>query len=173
MNITKQSRFLSFILRHKPEKIGLVLDHNGWANVKELLKKTDMDIETLEEIVLTNNKKRFAFNENKTKIRASQGHSINVDLQLESKEPPEILYHGTATRFLNSIYDTGLVSKNRIHVHLSSNKEIATKVGQRHGKVIILEILSGRMFKDGYKFYISDNEVWLTNNVPTKYLRII
>jgi len=173
MNITKQSRFLSLILRHKPEEIGLVLDHNGWANVKELLIKTNMDMETLEEVVSTNNKKRFAFNENKTKIRASQGHSINVDLQLESKEPPEILYHGTATRFLNSIYDTGLVSKNRIHVHLSSNKETATKVGQRHGKVIILEILSGLMFKDGYKFYISDNEVWLTNNVPTKYLRII
>lgn len=170
--LTNKSKFLSLVLRHKPEQIGLVLDSNGWANVDELLEKTQIDFETLQKIVDTNDKKRFAFNEDKSKIRASQGHSIqSLDLQLEEKEPPEFLYHGTALRFLESITVQGLTKQSRQHVHLSKDEETALKVGQRHGRPVVLKILSKKMFDDGHKFYLSENNVWLTDHIPTKYLQ--
>lgn len=165
----KISRLLSLVLRHKPESIGLHIDSNGWAKVDELLKKANIDMETLEDVVATNNKKRFAFNDDKTKIRANQGHSIKVDLELESLKPPNYLYHGTSTRFLKSIYEQGLVAGRRQQVHLSSNSETALNVGSRHGKPIILVIDTKSMFADGYKFYLSQNNVWLTDYVPAKY----
>lgn len=143
MGSVRTSKFLSLVLRHKPEEIGLSLDKNGWADVKDLLYRINVlnkihgteefTFEELEEVVRDNNKKRFAFNEDKTKIRANQGHSIDIDLNLKAVIPPDILYHGTATRFLSSIYKNGLEKQNRQHVHLSPDPETATKVGQRHG----------------------------------------
>jgi len=171
--IVNKSKFLSLVLRHKPEQIGLVLDSNGWANVDEILQKMEMDFETLQMIVDTNDKKRFTFNEDKSKIRANQGHSLqSVDLQLEKQMPPEYLFHGTAIRFLDSIKVEGLTKQSRQHVHLSMNVETALKVGQRHGKPVVLKIFSKKMFDDGYEFYLSDNNVWLTDHVPTKYFVI-
>ncbi len=175
MNNNKEiSRFLSLVLRHKPEKIDLVLDGNGWASVTELLSKLKPTItmEILKEIVESNDKKRFAFNEDKSKIRASQGHSIKIDLALESVEPPEVLYHGTAKRFLDSIKKSGLQKQSRTHVHLSGNHDTAINVGKRHGKPIVLKIDTKKMSIDGHKFYISENEVWLTDNVPVEYILI-
>lgn len=172
---TKIGKFLSLVLRHNPETIGIKLDENGWASVDELLqglKKANRKIsmETLEEIVETNDKKRYSFNEDKTKIRANQGHSIDVDLNLKEQTPPRVLYHGTAEASFENIKKFGLVKQNRNHVHLSLDVETATKVGKRHGKPIILEINAEAMDKDGYKFYLSENGVWLTDNVPIKYI---
>ena len=141
----KLGKFLSLILRHKPETIGITLDKNGWADVKELIEKVKLseryiDMEILERIVRENSKKRYSFNEDKTKIRASQGHSIEVELNLKEMTPPKILYHGTATRFLESIKEKGILKMNRQYVHLSMDIETARNVGQRHGEVIILPI---------------------------------
>ncbi|WP_292008272.1 RNA 2'-phosphotransferase [Chryseobacterium sp.] len=169
------SKFLSLILRHQPETINLHLDENGWADVDELLEKSKkkrilFTFEELEEVVATNNKKRFAFNEDKTKIRASQGHSIDIDLALIPQQPPEFLYHGTAEGNISSILEKGIEKRNRQHVHLSSDKETATKVGMRHGKPVILTVRTGKMFDDGILFFFSDNEVWLTDYVDAKYI---
>ena len=171
----KISKFLSFVLRHKPETINLVLDENGWANVEELITKSTNDsqgftFEELDEIVLTNDKKRFIFNEDKTKIRANQGHSIEIDLALKPQQPPEFLYHGTAQNNVESILENGIEKRNRQHVHLSQDKETATKVGMRHGKPLILTIKTGKMFEDGILFYLSENNVWLTDFVDSKYI---
>ena len=169
------SKFLSLILRHQPETIGLKLDENGWADVEELRersakKKVYFSLEELDEVVETNNKKRFAFNEDKTKIRASQGHSINIDLALEALQPPDFLYHGTAEANISSILEKGIEKRSRQHVHLSTDKETATKVGMRHGKPIILTIRTGKMYEDGIGFYLSANGVWLTEFVDPKYI---
>lgn len=169
------SKFLSLILRHQPETIGLKLDENGWADVEELRersakKKVYFSLEELDEVVETNNKKRFAFNEDKTKIRASQGHSINIDLALEALQPPDFLYHGTAEANISSILEKGIEKRSRQHVHLSADKETATKVGMRHGKPIILTIRTGKMYEDGIAFYLSANGVWLTEFVDPKYI---
>jgi len=169
-DLIKISKFLSLVLRHKPEEINLTLDKNGWADVDELLKKANFDVDTLIEVVDTNDKKRFSFNEDMTKIRANQGHSINIDLQLEACQPLECLYHGTATRFIDSIKQQGLVKGKRQFVHLSATPEIATKVGSRHGVPVVLKIESMKMYNDGFKFYLSNNGVWLTNNVPINYI---
>lgn len=172
----KTSKFLSYVLRHHPELINLNLDENGWANVDELITKSKRDsyegftFEELDEIVQTNEKKRFAFNEDKTRIRASQGHSIEINLALISRQPPEFLYHGTAQSNIESILEKGIEKRSRQHVHLSQDKETATKVGMRHGKPIILTISTGKMFEDGIEFYLSDNEVWLTDFVAAKYI---
>ena len=176
-NLISVSKFLSFVLRHKPDKIGLTLDSEGWANVDDLIeccnKKSEfITIELIEKVVATNDKKRFAFNADKTKIRANQGHSLQVDLHLTPKKPPELLYHGTATRFLNSIKAQGLISGNRQYVHLSSDMETAIKVGKRHGNPIVLTIRAWQMFESNMIFYISENGVWLTNQVPTKYIEL-
>jgi len=177
--LVKLSKFLSLVLRHKPQTIGLTLDKNGWADVQELLDKCleydgllGLSMDVLEEVVETNDKKRFAFNEDKTKIRASQGHSLkNVDLGLEPKDPPFRLYHGTSEDRIKSIKEKGLVKGNRQHVHLSLDFDTAVKVGKRHGKPQVLFISSDRMVQDGYKFYLSDNNVWLTDHVPVKYIK--
>lgn len=174
----KISKFLSLVLRHKPETIGLEMDKNGWVSVKELLKKTkskfpELNMGLLEEVVSTNDKQRFSFNENKTKIRANQGHSIDVDLKYTEQEPPEILFHGTVDKFLKNIKNEGLQKMSRHHVHLSADEETATKVGSRRGKPVILVIESGKMHSDGIKFYKSENEVWLTDMVEPKYIKFI
>jgi len=171
----RASRKLSLVLRHKPEAIGLELDARGWADVKSLLRKmsasgTNLTLADLEEIVAQNDKKRFAFSPDGRKIRASQGHSIDVDLQLESLTPPAKLFHGTATTSVDSILATGLQSRSRQHVHLSLDLETATKVGARHGKPVILTIDAAAMHAAGYKFYCSANNVWLTNEVPKEYI---
>lgn len=169
------SKFLSLILRHQPETINLKLDENGWAEVDELITKSakgrmHFSFEDLEEVVETNNKKRFAFNEDKTRIRASQGHSIDIDLALKTMQPPDFLYHGTAEANISSILENGIEKRSRQHVHLSADKETATKVGMRHGKPVILTIRTKEMHEDGIAFYLSANEVWLTDFINAKYI---
>ncbi|MDP9958816.1 RNA 2'-phosphotransferase [Chryseobacterium lathyri] len=169
------SKFLSLILRHQPETIQLKLDENGWAEVGELITKSakarmHFTFEDLKEVVETNNKKRFAFNEDKTMIRASQGHSIDIDLALKSVQPPDFLYHGTAEANISSILENGIEKRTRQHVHLSADKETATKVGMRHGKPVILTIRTREMYQEGLSFYLSANGVWLTDFVAAKYI---
>lgn len=168
-------KFLCLILRHKPNLIGITLDQNGWANTQELidaLNKTNkkISIEQLVSIVNTDNKNRFSFNEDKSKIRANQGHSIPVDLGLIELVPPAILYHGTSERYINSIKQEGIHKRTRQYVHLSTDIEKAIAVGKRHGNPIVLKINTEQMFLDGYKFYLSENGVWLTDNVPYQYV---
>lgn len=168
-------RFISMVLRHKPEIIGITLDEYGYADVKELIDamnkhKKYIDMMTLEKIVAENDKKRYSFNENHTKIRANQGHSIAVNLELERTVPPEILYHGTAKRFLESIQKSGLQKMSRQYVHLSKDINTAIKVGQRHGNVVVLKVYAKKMYEYGYSFYLSKNGVWLCDKVPCKYL---
>jgi putative RNA 2'-phosphotransferase len=175
---TRVSKFLSLVLRHRPEKINLVLDENGWANVNDLVEKSAkfgnrLSLTELEEIVATNDKKRFSFDETNTKIRANQGHSVKVEIEFEEKIPPAILYHGTAERNLNSILENGLTKMRRHHVHLSSDTETARKVGIRYGKPVILEIEAARMSGQGCKFYISANGVWLVDEVPPQFLKVL
>lgn len=175
-NNKKISKFLSLVLRHKPETIkGLILDENGWAAVEVLLQGMndmglEVSLEALKEVVESNDKQRFKFNDDCTKIRANQGHSIKVELQLQPKVPPPVLYHGTAIQNLVPIKQEGLTKQKRHHVHLSSDRATAKKVGMRHGKPIILEINAGRMHSDGIDFYLSENGVWLTSFVDTKYI---
>ncbi|MEG0761400.1 RNA 2'-phosphotransferase [Chryseobacterium sp.] len=173
----KISKFLSYILRHHPELIDLNLDEKGWANVNEIIAKSATDnqgftFEELNEIVETNDKKRFVFNEDKTRIRANQGHSIGIDLNLKPQQPPELLYHGTAQANVDSILKNGIEKRSRQHVHLSLDIETATKVGMRHGKPIILTISTGKMFEDGILFYLSENNVWLTDFVNPCYITL-
>ena len=171
----KISKFLSYILRHNPDKLGITLDENGWTSVAVLLEKINMEsyslsMEELEYVVDTNEKKRFALNEDKTLIRANQGHSIKVDLALNEKEPPSYLYHGTVEKFMESIQATGLQKGSRHHVHLSEDKETATNVGSRRGKPVILTIKSGEMHAQNFTFYQSENGVWLTDEVPMEFI---
>lgn len=166
----KKSKFLSLVLRHKPEEIGLVLDGEGWAVTDELLAKADISLEELKEIVTTNEKQRFAFSNDQSKIRASQGHSVSVDLALQPALPPEILYHGTADRNIPSILEKGLVKGSRNHVHLSANIETAITVGRRYGKPVVLEIRARQMAAEGHEFFISENGVWLTDSVPAGFI---
>lgn len=175
---TKISKFLSLILRHKPEEVGLSLEENGWVKVADLQKVCAdygmfFTLQELEEVVATNDKKRFSFNETKTKIRASQGHSLEVEIEFERKIPPEILYHGTAEKYLSAIFASGLQKMNRHHVHLSADKETARKVGARHGKPIIFEIKTATMIAEGFDFFVSANGVWLVAEVPPKFLEIL
>lgn len=174
-DLTKHSKFLSLILRHQPETAGITLDLQGWAEVRPLLAGMQkaghpVTMEMLEEIVRTDEKMRYSFNSDHTKIRANQGHSVHVELGLARKEPPEYLWHGTADRFLTSIFAEGLRPMSRQQVHLSADPETARKVGQRHGKPVILRVRSGDMHRDGAYFYQADNGVWLTDNVPAAYL---
>lgn len=173
-DLESTSKYISLILRHKPETIGITLDEHGWANVDELIagisKTHPINMEVLEYIVAEDEKHRYSFNEEKTLIRANQGHSIPVDVELDEKEPPEILFHGTGEKYVSSIDKEGLISKSRLYVHLSSNVDTATRVGQRHGNPVIYKVKSGEMYRDGYKFYVSANGVWLTKCVPANYL---
>ena len=174
MGLTDTSKFLSLILRHKPETIGIKIDEHGWADVSELIsgisKTRPFDMKMLEEIVRTDSKQRYSFNEDKTLIRANQGHSIPVDVELEKKTPPEFLYHGTGEKFVSSIDKEGLLSKSRLYVHLSKDTETAVKVGSRHGKPVVYRVEAGKMADDGYEFFLSVNGVWLTKAVPAEYL---
>ena len=172
---TKLSRFLSLILRHKPEIIGIELDEHGWAEVAALIegvnKKHTINMDILEKIVRTDDKQRYSFNEDRTLIRANQGHSILVDVELPITKPPKELWHGTAEKYVVSIEKNGLISKSRLYVHLSVDIETADKVGGRHGKPIVYKIDAEQMDKDGYTFYLSVNGVWLTKTVPVQYLQ--
>ena len=166
MSLTSTSKFVSLILRHKPETIGIQLDEHGWANVEELIagisKTREFNREMLEEIVRTDSKQRYSFNEDKTLIRANQGHSIQVDVELEQKTPPDVLWHGTGEKYVESINKIGLIPKSRLYVHLSKDYETAKTVGSRHGNPVVYQINAKQMAEDGYPFYLSVNGVWLT-----------
>ena len=173
--MVRVSKFLSLVLRHKPEEIGLTLDDGGWASVSDLLQACDahgfaISLEELKAVVANNDKKRFSFSEDAAFIRANQGHSIDIELEYRPTEPPAILYHGTAEQFLNSIMERGLLKGKRHHVHLSKDVATALKVGQRHGKPAVLRINSGRMHQEGQEFYLSENGIWLTEYVPPRYI---
>lgn len=173
--LVRTSKFLSLILRHKPEEAGLTLDESGWCTVADLLQGCAsrghrITRDELEQVVAENDKKRFQFSDDGKRIRAVQGHSIEIDLKYEPTEPPEHLYHGTATRFLDSILRTGLVKGSRHHVHLSANLQTAFKVGERHGKPVVLTVLAGDMHRNGIPFYTSPNGVWLVEAVPVEYI---
>ena len=175
MSDEKVSKFMSQILRHKPETIGITLDEHGWANVEELIvgisKTEEMDMTILERIVAEDNKQRYSFNEDKTLIRANQGHSISVDVEFEKTTPPDILWHGTGEKYVESIDAQGLIPKSRLYVHLSADYDTAVNVGKRHGKPVIYQVDCKKMIEDGYDFYLSVNGVWLTKAVPSKCLK--
>ena len=171
-------KFISMILRHRPEVIGITLDEHGWADVGDLISgirnagHPDFCLSDLEEIVETNNKQRYSFSADKALIRANQGHSIPVDVELPVVSPPEILWHGTGEKFVPSILQQGILQMNRLYVHLSPDRDTATNVGRRHGKPVLLRVNARQMEKDGYQFYLSVNGVWLTKEVPVKYFEI-
>ncbi len=179
----KLSRFISKILRHKPETIGIQLEHiGGWVDVNELINginakgKFFIDRPLLERIVASDSKGRYSFNADGTKIRANQGHSVDVVIEMEHRQPPEFLYHGTAWRFIESIMAKGLIPGRRQYVHLSPDRETAVTVGYRHSRPeqpVILKVYAGQMAADGYDFMISDNGVWQIAHVPPQYLTIM
>ncbi len=169
---------LSYILRHHPEEFDVKMDSHGWVNVDELIKNMCKSVriinrEILDRIVRENDKKRYSYNENKTKIRANQGHSIPVDLDLLPVTPPDVLYHGTAEAYLDSIRKNGIMKMSRNHVHLSIDTETAFEVGSRHGKPVILVIDTKRMYNDGIDFYLSENNRWLCEHIPFEYVSAI
>ena len=174
-DLIKISCYISMLLRHKPQAAGISLDEHGWADVNELIKgvsetKAPLTIEELEYIVDTDDKGRYSFNTDKTLIRANQGHSISVDVELDETEPPEFLWHGTGEKYVNSIDEIGLIPKSRLYVHLSADYETAATVGSRHGNPVVYRIRAKELRKDGYTFFLSKNGVWLTREVPAKYL---
>ncbi|TWU48692.1 RNA 2'-phosphotransferase [Rubripirellula tenax] len=176
-NRVSTSKFLSLVLRHKPEVVGMTLDEEGWLSIRDLIASANergkhLTLELLHEVVATSDKQRFALSDDGLRIRASQGHSISgVDLKLDEQTPPDILYHGTVAPFIESIRIRGLQRRSRNHVHLSADEATAIKVGLRRGTPIILRIVAGQMQRDGHQFYLSANGVWLTDAVPTQYLR--
>jgi putative RNA 2'-phosphotransferase len=175
---TKISKYLSYHLRHAPEKLGLKMEVGGWVKIDELLQASHKDqfpltLAQLKEVVATNEKQRFSLDETGTKIRANQGHSIKVDLQLNPVIPPDLLYHGTYAQVIPSILEKGLQKMSRHHVHLSCDVVTAQKVGQRRGKPVIFEINAQKMSEDGFIFYCSDNQVWLVDHVPSFYLKLM
>lgn len=169
------SKFLAKHLRHSPEALELTLQPGGWVSVDDLLTASQrvgfpISYDELMECVETNDKRRFSFDDTGDLIRANQGHSVEVDLQLEQKQPPEVLYHGTVERFLASIMAEGLKKGKRHHVHLSQDVDTARKVGARRGKPVILQVAAGEMHRQGYPFFLSANGVWLTDAVPVVFL---
>ena len=174
-SLISTGRFLSLVLRHDPARVGLTLDPAGWVAVDDLLEAVRragvaIDRPLLERIVAENDKRRFAFSADGTRIRASQGHSVAVELGLEPREPPPVLYHGTATRFLESIRRQGLRPGARTHVHLSRDEATARNVGRRHGAPVVLTVDAKAMHEAGHEFTCSENGVWLTREVPVEYL---
>ncbi|HIK11448.1 MAG TPA: RNA 2'-phosphotransferase [Oscillatoriaceae cyanobacterium M33_DOE_052] len=174
--LVKISKYLSYHLRHHPEAIDITLGSGGWVSVTELLSacaKHGFAIQSweLKEVVAQNDKQRFSFDSTGTLIRANQGHSIEVDLQLSPTLPPDILYHGTGHRAVESILTEGLLKMSRHHVHLSADAETARLVGQRHGRPVVFAVMAGQMHRDGHRFYLSDNGVWLVEMVPPQYLQ--
>ncbi len=178
--IKKTSKFLSLVLRHKPQTIGIKLDDNGWTNINRLIENINLHQykslpctitkHILDEIVEKNNKKRFEYSSDGSMIRARQGHSVDVDLGYKPVTPPEVLYHGTSEDVVDSIFDNGIEKRNRHHVHLSENHETAMAVGKRHGKPCVLSVDCKSMVKDGYEFFKTDNGVWLVDHVPSIYI---
>ena len=175
MPLTETSKFLSYVLRHAPESIGVTMDGEGWVSVDELIEKSKaagkkIDLPVLREVVETNDKKRFTLSDDGARIRAAQGHSVAVDTVGEPVEPPAVLFHGTATRFLQAIMKQGLKPMNRRHVHLSADTETATKVGMRYGVPVILRVDAAAMRAAGQPFFRADNGVWLTDAVAPGFL---
>ena len=175
--IVSTSKLLSYVLRHRPDSVGLQLDANGWVDVDVLLARLaehgkPVTRDLLERVVADNDKQRFAFDAGRTRIRASQGHSVDVDLGLAPVQPPDVLYHGTASRFLKSILAAGLRAGSRQHVHLSGDVDTALRVGARHGFPVVLHVDTARMRNDGLSFYRLDNGVWLTGPVAPRYLSV-
>lgn len=175
MNPKQISKLLSLVLRHQPEVLGIQLDPHGWAKLDEIIlqmqkKGMNVDQAMIEEVVASNDKQRFRLDLDQRRIRANQGHSIDIDLALEAVAPPPVLYHGTATRFIESIQEKGLIKGNRQHVHLSPDQTTAHMVGRRHGKPVILTIKAGEMQEAGFRFYLSVNGVWLTDHIPVAYI---
>ena len=169
------SKFLALILRHQPESVGLTLEPEGWAPVDDVLaacrkKNRALSFEELEELLALDEKKRYSLDESRTKIRANQGHSAAVELTFEERTPPALLYHGTVDRFLTSIFEQGLKPRSRHHVHLTENLETARKVGARRGKPVILTVNAEAMARAGHRFYVSENDVWLTDAIPPEFL---
>lgn len=169
------SKFLSYILRHKPEEIGLSLDAEGWAQVDELLAKArqagrPIDKEALHQVVEKSEKKRFSFSKDGKKIRANYGHSIPVSLEFETHEPPEFLFHGTAVQFLPLIREHGLGPGTRQYVHLVTDRSTATDVGRRHGKPVVLTIKAHMMYTKEFDFYKTEGGIWLIKDVPVQYI---
>ena len=175
MNNQEVSKFIALILRHKPETIGISLDEHGWANVNDLIagisKTYPISLAQLENIVTTDNKQRYSFNEDHTLIRANQGHSVPVDVELPKRDPPAVLFHGTGEKYVSSIMQNGLIPKSRLYVHLSADIQTAEIVGKRHGKPVVFVVDTKSMHSDGYDFFLSVNGVWLTKTVPVRYLR--
>lgn len=170
----RTAKYITLLLRHQPEKEGLVMDKKGWVSIKDLTSSLSITFGDLIKIVESDDKKRFEIDSTKTKIRASQGHSLGIQLGLESIEPPEFLYHGTSSDKKIAIKAIGLIKMSRDYVHLSDDIETATKVGKRHGLFpVILKIDTKQMFLDGSKFYKSTNGVWLTDKVEPRYIKII
>ena len=175
--IVRISKFLSLVLRHNPETIGIRLDEQGWVAVDNLLQQLKangmaIDRTMLQEVVDTNSKKRFAISDDGFRIRASQGHSVAIDLGYQEAVPPTILYHGTAAKNLPAIKEKGLLKQKRHHVHLSADEATAYQIGQRHGKPVVFSVLAGQMHQNGHVFFLSANGVWLTDHVPVNYLRL-
>lgn len=171
----RTSKYLSLILRHEPERVGLNLGEGGWVGVNDLLCAVNqhgvpLTLDQLKHVVATSDKKRFAFSEDGLRIRASQGHSVEVDLLYEPQKPPELLYHGTATRFLDGIRRDGLLKMERHDVHLSAETKVTFQVGGRHGQPALLTIRAGEMHRAGFVFRCSANGVWLVNQVPPQYI---
>lgn len=176
-NVIRISKFLSLVLRHQPELIGIELDQQGWVDVTVLIKQlnvhdTSIDRELLDHVVETNSKKRFAFSEDKNYIRASQGHSVSIALGYPPQTPPDILFHGTGEKSVASILSMGLQKQGRQHVHLSQYTQTAIEVGGRHGKPVVFTVQAGEMHLAGYLFYLSENKVWLTDHVPVQFIRL-
>jgi putative RNA 2'-phosphotransferase len=172
-DLAKISKYFSYLLRHKPEEIGLELDDQGWAFVDELIEKsTDYELskELIDVVVETNDKQRFELSDDKLKIKANQGHSINIDLDLKPITPPQFLLHGTAERFLDSIKKDGLQKQKRHHVHLSESIAVAESVGKRYGKLVLLRVAAQEMADAGFDFYRTANNVWLVDTVPAEYI---
>ena len=172
---TRVSKFLSLVLRHEPQRIGITLDESGWTSVDALLEGLNrhglaITFPDLQHVVTTNPKRRFAFSEDGKMLRANQGHSIEVDLGFTPQQPPHVLYHGTAEKNIASILESGLQKRQRHHVHLSAEEETAMAVGRRYGKPVVLEINTAEMYKAGHVFFLSENGVWLVDEVPPVYI---
>ena len=176
MSLEQTSKFIALVLRHKPEAAGIMLDGHGWAQVDELIagvsRRMPLTREMLEEIVRTDNKQRYSFSPDHQRIRANQGHSIPVDVELKQAVPPDTLYHGTGEKYVESILREGLLPKSRLYVHLSRDAATAEQVGRRHGQPVLFQVDAAAMVRDGYAFYLSENQVWLTREVPVRYLTI-
>ncbi|MCO6044083.1 RNA 2'-phosphotransferase [Aeoliella sp. ICT_H6.2] len=176
--LKQNSKRLSYVLRHRPDSVGVELEAGGWVAVDILLaalarEGQAVSPEVLEAVVRDNDKQRFEFSADRQQIRARQGHSTQVDLGYQPVTPPDVLYHGTATRFLASIFDEGLVKGRRHHVHLSTNQETMLQVGARHGKPVVLSVAAKEMAAAGHTFFVTGNQVWLTDHVPVEYLGVV